>query len=123
MHGTGSLSAVHYTTKLKVCYARHMKPPRFAKLLFEHGLDERDEADARLRGFRSHVWVELNDGSKHRVTFFDPIRLTQELEQEASMGRPFVCEPGLIVILEVTREYMETAARTLADEGFFSNRF
>jgi hypothetical protein len=99
-----------------------MEPPKFAQLIFEHGLDERDEAEAQMRGYRSHVWVEMNDGSRHRVTFFDPVRLTQELEQEANMGRPFVCEPGLIVVPEVTREYMETAARTLADEGFFLNR-
>jgi hypothetical protein len=52
--------------------------------------------------------------------FFDPVRLTQELEQEARLGRPFIGEPGLIVVPEVTRKYMETAARTLADEGFFT---
>jgi hypothetical protein len=97
-----------------------MEPPKFAKLIFEHGMDERDEVEAQMRGYRSHVWVEMSDGTRHRVTFFDPVRLTQELEQEARLGRPFVGEPGLIIVPEVTREYMETAARTLADEGFFS---
>jgi len=99
-----------------------METSLFARLVYEHGMDERDEAEAQMRGYRSHVWVEMNDGSRHRVTFFDPVRLKQELELETSMGRPFVCEPGLIVIPEVTKEYMETAARTLADEGFFSSR-
>ena len=97
-----------------------MEPPKFTKLIFEHGMDERDEVEAQMRGYRSHVWVEMSDGTRHRVTFFDPVRLTQELEQEARLGRPFVGEPGLIIVPEVTREYMETAARTLADEGFFS---
>lgn len=97
-----------------------MDSPIFAKLIFEHGIDEKDEFEARMRGYRSHVWVELSDGTKHRVTFFDPVRLTQELEQETELGRPFVGEPGLIVVPEVTKEYMETAARTLASEGFFA---
>lgn len=99
-----------------------MESPTFAKLVFEHGMDERDELEAQMRGYRSHVWIEMSDGSRHRITFFDPVRLTQELKQETRLGRPFVCEPGLIVIPEVTMEYMEKAARTLADEGFFSTR-
>lgn len=97
-----------------------MELSRFVRLIFEHGMDENDEAEARMRGYRSHVWIELSDGTKHRVTFFDPVRLTQELEQETGLGRPFVGEPGLIVVPEVTKEYMETAARTLANEGFFA---
>jgi hypothetical protein len=97
-----------------------MEPPKFTKLVFEHGMDEHDEAEAQMRGYRSHAWVEMSDGTRHRVTFFDPVRLTQELEQETKLGRPFVSEPGLVVVPEVTRKYMETAARTLADEGFFS---
>jgi len=97
-----------------------MEPTKFAGLIFEHGMNELDEAEAQMRVYRSHVWVEMSDGTRHRVTFFDPVRLTQELEQEASQGRPFVGEPGLIIVPEVTREYMETAARTLAEEGFFS---
>jgi hypothetical protein len=98
-----------------------MASPKFARLVFEHGMDEHDEAEAQMRGYRSHVWVEMSDGTRHRITFFDPVRLTQELEQETKLGRPFVSEPGLIIVPDVTREHMETAARTLADEGFFAS--
>ena len=99
-----------------------MTSAKFSRLIFEYGFGERDEIETPMRGYRSHVWVELADGSKHPVTFFDTVRLKQELEQEAAGGRPFVGETGLIVLTEVTRETMEGAARTLADEGFFGVR-
>jgi hypothetical protein len=96
-----------------------MTSAKFSRLIFEFGFSEQDEIETPMRGYRSHVWVELTNGTKHPVTFFDCVRLKQELEQEAKSGRPFVGEPGLIVLSEVTRETMERAARTLADEGFF----
>ena len=99
-----------------------MDGSKFVRLVFEHGFSERDEIEGPMRGYRSHVWVELSDGTMHPVTFFDPVRLRQELEQEAESGRPFVGEHGLIVLTEVTRETMEIAARVLAEEGFFSVR-
>jgi len=97
-----------------------MPAPTFSRLIFEHGFSERDEIEAPMRGYRSHVYVELTDGSRHAVTFFDTERLRQELDQEAAAGRPFIGEPGLIVLMEVTGAAMEAAARTLANEGFFS---
>jgi hypothetical protein len=93
--------------------------PTFARLIFECGFTEQDAFEVPLRGYRSHVWVELSDGSKHPVTFFDSVRLAQELAGEVAAGRPFVAEPGLIILQEVTRESMEHAAKILADEGFF----
>jgi hypothetical protein len=88
-------------------------------LVFEGGFDERDEHEAKLRGYRSHVWAELSDGSRHRLTFYDPTRLEQTLADEERDGRPFFAEPGLIVLREVTRSAMENAARVLAEEGYF----
>ncbi len=96
--------------------------PKFVRLIFECGFTEQDAFEVTVRGYRSHVWVELSDGSKHPVTFFDPVRLAEELAGEELAGRPFVGEPGLIILREVTRESMEQAARTLANEGFFDRR-
>lgn len=92
---------------------------QFVRLIFEHGLTEKNAWEASMRGYLSHVWVELDDGSRHPIFFFDPTRLAQELASEAASGRPFVAERGLIVVAEVTLENMEHAARTLAAEGFF----
>lgn len=89
------------------------------QLVFEGGLDDREEHEAKVRGYRSHVWAELSDGSRRRLTFYNPTRLEQTLTDEEREGRPFFAEPGLIILKEVTRSSMEAAARTLAEEGFF----
>ncbi len=95
---------------------------KYRELYFEHGFNEQDAYEAQMRGYRSHVWVVFEDDSSHPVTFFDMNRLAQELTAEASEGRAFIAEPGLIVVLEVTMENMEGAARRLAQEGFFERR-
>jgi hypothetical protein len=98
-----------------------MSQVAFVRFVFPSGPSELDEFEAQMRGYRSNIWVELSDGTKHLVTFFDPVRLRQELEQEIKGGRPFIGEPGLIVLAEVTLENMETAARILTSEGFFAS--
>ncbi|WP_164010812.1 hypothetical protein [Pyxidicoccus trucidator] len=72
-----------------------------------------------MRGYRSHVWAEFDDGTHCRLTFFDVTRLAQTLEDERRAGRPFLIEPGLIILTEVTLANMEAAARALTSEGFF----
>lgn len=91
----------------------------FLRLVFEGGWTDRDSYEAPRRGYRGHVWVELADGSRHTITFYDVARLSQVLSDEARAGRPFVAEPGLIVLTEVTLTNMQSAAQALADEGFF----
>lgn len=90
-----------------------------AKLTFECGFGDREAFEAEARGYLSHVLVELADGVRYRVVFWDPVRLQQDLEQEKLHGRPFVTEPGMIVVSEVTRANMETAVERLVDEKFF----
>jgi hypothetical protein len=65
------------------------------------------------------VWAELPGGDRYPLAFYDPGRLSQDLEVEAQSGHPFIGEPGLIVIPEVTRELMECAVARLYDEGYF----
>jgi hypothetical protein len=94
--------------------------PQLVALVFESGRDARDEFEAEERGYRSHVWVELDDGTRHQVTFFDPIRLSQELEEDFRSGKVYFTEPGLIILPAVTTSNMEVAIQELVDEGFFS---
>ena len=100
-----------------------MRRPALVRLhfegCFEDGFGERDAFEALSRGYRSHVWAELDDGSRYQLTFFDVTRLAQSLEVECKDGRPFFTEPGLIIVPEVTLAHMEAAARALAAEGFF----
>ncbi len=94
----------------------------FVRLVFDGGFNQRDAEEAVSGGYRSHVWAELQDGSLHRLTFYDPVRLSQMLEDETVLGRPFVADQGLIVVREVTRENMEFAVRLLVEEGFFKTK-
>lgn len=92
---------------------------RQPELIFEGEFDEREEAECRDRGYRSHVRVELARGEQFPVVFYDAVRLQQDLADETKSGSPFIAEPGLIVLPEVTRKNMEIAVCRLAEEGFF----
>lgn len=91
------------------------------RLIFEGEFDEREAAESRDRGYRSHVWAELPNGDRFAVVFYDAARLQQDLQEEADTGNPFLAEPGLIVLPEVTRENMERAICRLAEEGYFES--
>jgi hypothetical protein len=92
---------------------------RLVKLVFGGGYGERDEFETPLRGYRSDVLAELDDGFLYRVTFYDLVRLTQTIEDDARSGTLYFTEPGLIIVPKVDREHMERAAAELAGTGFF----
>jgi len=89
------------------------------RLVFEGSFDQREAAECQARGYRSHVSAELADGERFPLVFYDPVRLTQDLESEVESGSPCLAEPGLIVLEEVTREKMQAAVNRLAEEGYF----
>ena len=89
------------------------------ELHFEHGFDERDQFEARARGYLSHVQVRFNDGSAYDVHFYDCVRLQQDLEEEVAQGKCFIAEPGMIVIPEITLANIERAVIKLNEERFF----
>lgn len=91
------------------------------QLIFEGGFDEREAAETRDRGYRSHVWVEFASGERYPVCFYDIVRLQQDLQQEVEDGDPYIAEAGLIVLPEVTKENMEKAVGCLAEERFFES--
>jgi 23S rRNA A2030 N6-methylase RlmJ len=93
-----------------------LKNPR---VVFPVGHDARSEHEAALRGFLRGVLVESGAHDVYEVTFIDPVRLQQELEDESAAGRPFFTEPGLVVVQEVTREAIEDAVRRLWESHFF----
>ena len=88
----------------------------YPELVFEAPFDE---LDARDRGYVSHASVRVAAGATYRVYFYDPDRLSQDLEYEVSIGRMCIAEPGLIVLPEITLENMQTAVRRLYAEGYF----
>jgi hypothetical protein len=96
-----------------------MEQSVFPRLLFEYGFGEREQFEAKARGYLSHVIVEHASGAKYSVVFYDCVRLQQDLEYEVSVGRMCVADPGMIVVPEVTLENIRIAVERLTAEGFF----
>lgn len=91
-----------------------------AKLLFTEVFDQHLAFDVEQKGWCDIAFVELPDGSRVKVFFYDPIRLSQDLENSL-LPEGYIAEPGMIVIPRVTREYMEKAVNRLFEQGFFSS--
>jgi hypothetical protein len=89
-----------------------------AKLVFAGDDSERALQEARSRGYLSHILVEIGNCC-YPVIFYDPVRLQQDLEESGKHGRPFVADPGMIVLTEITPAAMEAAVQRLCDEGYF----
>jgi hypothetical protein len=93
----------------------------FRRLVFTDGFGPRDEFETPLRGYRADVVAQLEDDSEYPMSFYDPTRLKQVLEDEIADGSRFFTEVGLVIVPEVTRETMEKAARELCRQGFFDS--
>jgi hypothetical protein len=91
------------------------------KLRFAREFSEQDAFEARSRGYLSHVLVELEGGKLYPVFFYDPTRLQQDLAEGVRCGHPFVADPGMIVVPEVSPQAMQDAADRLVEDGFFEH--
>ena len=89
------------------------------RLSFPQGFDERDAVESEQRGYFGLAIVELPNGARVNVCFYDPVRLSQDLETVQESGDACIAEPGLIVIPSVTLEYMERAVQQLYAKGYF----
>ncbi|QDV18438.1 hypothetical protein Pan153_30960 [Gimesia panareensis] len=96
-----------------------MTNSNLAILQFDYPFDERTAEEAADRGFWEHCHVELPNGTKHPIVFYDAVRLAQDLEEEASQGRPFLAERGMVILQDVTKQNMESAVEQLVKEAFF----
>jgi hypothetical protein len=94
--------------------------PGEVELVFHVPFGERAAFETRDRGYLSHVSAKLPDGSVYPVFFYDAGRLAQDLEESAKHGRPYIADPGMIVVPEVTIEYMRQSVQMLARDGFFT---
>jgi len=92
----------------------------YPMLVFERPFDEWAQNDARDRGWLGSVSVRTSPDATYKVTFYDTVRLPQDLEYEVETGRMCIAEPGLIVLPEITLENMEKAVHHLAGEGYFA---
>ena len=91
------------------------------KLTFALPFGDREAYEAEARGYLNYAVVEVPTGKRIPVVFYDPIRLQQDLEEEISAGTPFLAEPGIIVVENVTLDNMERAVQGLFKSGFFDS--
>lgn len=98
-----------------------MKTTEKPRLIFQGDFDERLAFDVEQKGWCGIGVVELPDGKRTRVFFYDPIRLAQDLETDLNSGEVCIAEPGMIVIPRVTRELMEKAVQQLYEKGYFDS--
>ena len=90
-------------------------------LQFPEGFDERMEYETPSRGYLSNVVVRTHEGARYELFFVDPVRLQQELADNARSGQPFFAEPNLIVLPCVTTEAIREAVAGLLREGYFQH--
>src|SRR5262245_17603060 len=88
---------------------------------FPPEFDELAECEMTPRGYLSGGEIELDDGRRFPVTFFDPVRLSQDLEEMGRNGEPAFIEPALVVVPEVTREQILRTLPELVRQGFFEH--
>jgi hypothetical protein len=91
------------------------------KFHFPPDFDEQAEYEMTPKGYLCGGEVELADGRRFPVTFFDPVRLAQDLEEMARHGPAALIEPGLVVIPEVTREGILSTLPELVSQQFFDH--
>ena len=93
----------------------------FPKLHFREPLDEKLAWEISSKGWYSGLIVEIETGLRFSVFLYDAVRLAQDLQTEMGLGRPFIAEPGMIVIPEITEENIRAAVRQLHQEGWFNH--
>ncbi len=94
-----------------------MNPPNSngqPEIAFGAVTDERWAFETEARGYCDTVRVRFAGGDEYRLTFYDPVRLAQDLEVEG-----MIAEPGLVVIPRVTEAAMRGSISKLAAAGFF----
>jgi hypothetical protein len=89
-------------------------------VIFPDGFNSRTEDEMPLKGYLADVVVRFDDAGRYRLSFIDPIRLGQDLADEVEAGHPYLADPGLVVLPEVTRESICKAVEGLWREGYFA---
>ncbi len=99
---------------------RDERQPKLPRVIFYDGFGELDALDIRDKGWAT-AHVELENGTRYTLNFYDPVRLGQELEDDLKLGRPCLVELNLMVVPEVTVEAIQRSAQFLWQIGFFDD--
>jgi hypothetical protein len=86
---------------------------------FPEGYDDRLAFETPSKGYLRDVIVQLDDGTRYKLFFIDPVRLEQDLQADVGDRREYYAEPGMVVLPEVTAEAIRKAISGLLRDGFF----
>lgn len=81
---------------------------------FPSGFDDY-EWEVEAKGWLQGV-VATIDGRRYPLTFYDPTRLSQDIEEELARGTGFF-EPNVFVVRSVDREHIESAVAAVVATG------
>lgn len=84
-------------------------------LVFPDWFDDLVEWEVEKKGWFSEARLVLSE-TQYRLSFYDPVRLSQDIESEIQ-SREFFFEPNLIVVPSVTRVDMEKSIEFLMRSG------
>lgn len=96
-----------------------MESQNFPKLILYEGFGERDDWEIAQKGwFCAHV--ELEDGSRYEINFYDPVRLIQEYNDIVIRdNEPCYLEFNIIIIPKVTIDAVRKCIHYLWTKKYF----
>jgi len=80
---------------------------------------ERAELEMTDKGYLPGPFVELADGTRYELYFYDPVRLAQDLERMLPHGYPCLAKGNMVIVPEVTPAAIRAAVEHLVRQGFF----
>lgn len=81
--------------------------------------DERSRDESKESGFRGDVNVEIL-GANYQLFVYDVNSFVQEIESEINTNNFYDFAPNMIIVPEVTNEYIIFTINKLYENGFFS---
>jgi hypothetical protein len=88
-------------------------------LRFTCSFDERTAWEVEQKGWFEGAVAVLPNGLEVTLSFWDPVRLSQEINDGARLGRACFAEPGLVIVPSVTLNHMQGAIKELAETKYF----
>lgn len=75
--------------------------------------------DIQNKGWYEQAKLQKDDGTLVPLSFWDPVRLRQELEEDFRSGRKYFAEPNLIILPQLTEDAIRATIDELMAKGFF----
>ncbi len=89
------------------------------ELVFICNFDAQTEFEVEQKGWFEGAAVRLPNDILIPVSFWDPVRLAQQLEYDIKNGQSCLADPCMIIIPTITKEHMVGAVKQLFADKYF----